>query len=198
MPRILWPRTGRRRTGYSLVLGLGACRELAPSKQESTTYEPSLVCKLLILGCRLLIPDRLLGVEPLIGRGFTVSEQVPGNDDVVLISHGLWHRKFGGDPAIVGLTVMLRNRPTVVIGVLPASYRGVMPADLTRDRVRDLVFPLGLDEGTSRGAHFLRVVGRLDDGVTLEAARAEVNQLGQQLIDDGVTPHSITVHAFED
>ena len=40
---------------------LGACRELAPSKQESTTYEPSLVCKLLILGCRLLIPDRLLG-----------------------------------------------------------------------------------------------------------------------------------------
>ena len=39
---------------------LGACRELAPSKQESTTYEPSLVCKLLILGCRLLIPDRLL------------------------------------------------------------------------------------------------------------------------------------------
>ena len=40
---------------------LGACRELAPSKQESTTYEPSLVCKLLILSCRLLIPDRLLG-----------------------------------------------------------------------------------------------------------------------------------------
>ena len=46
----------------STVPGLGACRELAPSKQESTTYEPSLVCKLLILGCRLLIPDRLLGV----------------------------------------------------------------------------------------------------------------------------------------
>ena len=42
---------------------LGACRELAPSNQESTTYEPSLVCKLLILGCRLLIPDRLLGEE---------------------------------------------------------------------------------------------------------------------------------------
>ena len=40
--------------------GLGACRELAPSKQESTTYEPFPVCKLLILGCRLLIPDRLL------------------------------------------------------------------------------------------------------------------------------------------
>ncbi len=139
-----------------------------------------------------------LGVEPHIGRGFTVAEEVPGNDDVVLISHGLWHRKFAGDPAIVGLTVMLRNRPTVVIGVLPASYRGVMPADLTRDRVRDLVFPLGLDEDISRGAHFLRVVGRLDNGVTLEAARAEVNQLGQGLIDDGVTPHSITVHAFED
>ena len=44
-------------------LSLGACRELAPSKQESTTYEPSPVCKLLILGCRLLIPDRLLDME---------------------------------------------------------------------------------------------------------------------------------------
>ncbi len=48
------------------IRSLGACRELAPSKQESTTYEPSLVCKLLILGCRLLIPDRLLDME---GRG---------------------------------------------------------------------------------------------------------------------------------
>ena len=59
----------RRHSGFpngdlsdSIVLCyLGACRELAPSKQESTTYEPSLVCKLLILGCRPLIPDRLLG-----------------------------------------------------------------------------------------------------------------------------------------
>ena len=46
--------------GSVVAEALGACRELAPSKQESTTYEPSLVCKLLILGCRLLIPDRLL------------------------------------------------------------------------------------------------------------------------------------------
>ena len=52
------------------VVLLGACRELAPSKQESTTYEPSPVCKLLILGCRLLIPDRLLGGRP--GQGKTL------------------------------------------------------------------------------------------------------------------------------
>ena len=51
---------GRIGISARVALGLGACRELAPSKQESTTYEPSLVCKLLILGCRLLIPDRLL------------------------------------------------------------------------------------------------------------------------------------------
>ena len=47
----------------TIQIPLGACRELAPSKQESTTYEPSLVCKLLILGCRLLIPDRLLDIQ---------------------------------------------------------------------------------------------------------------------------------------
>ena len=55
--------SGRHSTDFDLVVrihSLGACRELAPSKQESTTYEPSLVCKLLILRCRLLIPDRLL------------------------------------------------------------------------------------------------------------------------------------------
>ena len=52
---------GQPRFVMGQMAPLGACRELAPSKQESTTYEPSLVCKLLILGCRLLIPDRLLG-----------------------------------------------------------------------------------------------------------------------------------------
>ena len=53
-----------------IAFTLGACRELAPSKQESTTYEPSLVCKLLILGCRVLIPDRLLaGNRPRLHRG---------------------------------------------------------------------------------------------------------------------------------
>ena len=52
-----------------IAFPLGACRELAPSKQESTTYEPSLVCKLLILGCRLLIPDRLLAAVCRSGSG---------------------------------------------------------------------------------------------------------------------------------
>ena len=54
-------KTHRRCSRFGWYRSLGACRELAPSKQESTTYEPSLVCKLLILGCRPLIPDRLLG-----------------------------------------------------------------------------------------------------------------------------------------
>ena len=61
---------------------LGACRELAPSKQESTTYEPSLVCKLLILGCRLLIPDRLLA-DYLGGRGYSV---VPASDGLEAVN----------------------------------------------------------------------------------------------------------------
>ena len=57
---------------------LGACRELAPSKQESTTYEPSLVCKLLTLGCRLLIPDRLLGKKATDFTDFTVRKRSVG------------------------------------------------------------------------------------------------------------------------
>ena len=61
------------------AVALGACRELAPSKQESTTYEPSPVCKLLILGCRLLIPDRLLGAS-VIEKHFTLSRDLQDPD----------------------------------------------------------------------------------------------------------------------
>ena len=77
---VVW-RLDRLGRNLRHLVNLGACRELAPSKQESTTYEPSPVCKLLILGCRLLIPDRLLvqdlndrdiGIRVLAGQGASI------------------------------------------------------------------------------------------------------------------------------
>lgn len=66
---------------------------------------------------------RILGAEPVAGRFFTVDEEVPGQDDVVVLSHGLWERAFGADPAVVGRPVVLDGRSHRVVGVAPrAAY----------------------------------------------------------------------------
>ncbi len=116
------------RGALSLIPGslLGACRELAPSKQESTTYEPSLVCKLLILGCRLLIPDRLLEItvpaDAVRADGFGLSGRVEGYRGLVeelrLGAHTLegvatkfqtrGHATAGGRQGVLGLRVLER------------------------------------------------------------------------------------------
>lgn len=65
---------------------------------------------------------RLWRVQPLLGRTFTVDEGQPGKDDVLVISHRLWQREFGGDPAIIGRTVFFRERPMTVVGVMPRHF----------------------------------------------------------------------------
>jgi len=64
----------------------------------------------------------LLNVRPLLGRTFTADEGQPGKDDVLVISHRLWQRLFGGDPAIIGRTVRFRERPMTVVGVMPPHF----------------------------------------------------------------------------
>src|SRR4051812_3554645 len=64
---------------------------------------------------------RLLGVAPALGRTFEPDEDAPGRDGVVVLSDGLWRRRFGADPAVIGQDVRLDGRPTTVIGVMPAS-----------------------------------------------------------------------------
>ena len=66
---------------------------------------------------------RMLGVEAAIGRTFTDTEDQPGKDDVVVIDHALWTRRFGADPAVIGRSLTLDGRPYRVIGVLPQSFR---------------------------------------------------------------------------
>ena len=67
------------------------------------------------------------GVEPRLGRHFTNEEDAPGGPNVVLLSHRVWARRYGGDPAIVGKTVRLRGESHEVVGVLPSSFQLLLP-----------------------------------------------------------------------
>ena len=68
---------------------------------------------------------RVFGVAPLIGRTFAPNEDQAGREHVVVLSHGLWTRRFGGDRAMLGKKIVLNGEPFDVIGVMPATFRGV-------------------------------------------------------------------------
>ncbi len=73
---------------------------------------------------------RVLGVPPAMGREFTAEEDVPGGPPVVILSHALWTRAFGGADSILGQTILLRGTPWQVIGIMPEGFRGTVEADV--------------------------------------------------------------------
>ncbi|HET9530565.1 MAG TPA: ABC transporter permease [Blastocatellia bacterium] len=119
---------------------------------------------------------RLLGVEPALGRVFLPEEDQPGADAVVVISYGLWQRRFGGSPDTVGKSYLLDNRSTTVIGVMPESFQ--FP-----DRKAELWVPMVFETGeaSSRGDHYLKVVARLKDETSIEQAQKELDAIAARL-----------------
>jgi putative ABC transport system permease protein len=108
----------------------------------------------------------LLGLEPSLGRLFRPEEDRPGGDHrVVLLSQGLWQRRFGADPAVIGRTLALNGEPHVVIGVVAVPLR---------DFQADLYTPLAADAAADREDHDLAVFARLRPGVTRAQAQAEL------------------------
>lgn len=118
----------------------------------------------------------LLGVQPPMGRAFLADEDRPGHANFVLLSRSLWQRRFGGDSAIVGKTIRLRDQPYQVVGVMAAGFSVIDP-------LVDLWVPLGLNPNDPRfaTARTLMVVARLKHGVTLDQARAEMEGIGARL-----------------
>jgi putative ABC transport system permease protein len=116
----------------------------------------------------------ILRVSPLMGRTFTEEEDRPKNDTVIILSYGLWQRRFGGDTGIIGQPLTLNARPFTVIGIMPPDFR--FP------EVAEYWTPLALDtQMYTRNDHGLEAVARLKDGVSLAQARAEMNDIAERI-----------------
>jgi putative ABC transport system permease protein len=121
----------------------------------------------------------VLGVAPARGRGLLPGDERFGHHRVALVSHALWQRRFGGDPAIVGRAITVGGEPHVVVGIMPAG----MPFFANRPEV-ELWTPLAFapdDNMNTRHNHFVRVVGRLRPGVTEAQAQAQLDVVAARI-----------------
>ena len=110
-------------------------------------------------------------MEAAIGRTLLAEEDVAEGPSVLLVSHDLWETRFGSDTGLVGSTINLNREPFQVLGVLPRGFAFPDP-DV------DLYIPLQLrDNPSNRQSHYLDVVGRLADGVSLEAAEDDIDRM---------------------
>jgi putative ABC transport system permease protein len=121
------------------------------------------------------------GVLPEIGRPFTPDENRDGQDGVVIISHRLWQRRFGGDPAVLTRDIQLDARSYRIVGVMPADFQ--TPTQVRSADPVSVLLPIVFrdDVLTNRLDHEVDVVGRLAPGVPLETARAEMTALSEGL-----------------
>jgi putative ABC transport system permease protein len=117
---------------------------------------------------------RALGVDAAFGRTFTEDEE-RRRDRVVVLRHDFWQRRFGGDRSLVGRSIALTGAAFTVVGIMPASFK--FPDGNPVDLYSPLVF--SADELTGRRTHSLTLVGRLRDGVTIEAAAANISGIAQ-------------------
>jgi putative ABC transport system permease protein len=120
----------------------------------------------------------MLGVEPVLGRTFSADEDRPGAERVAIISHRLWQRRFAGDPNIIGKSVALSGDSFTVIGVMPRKFSFPILPDTDIWRTSD---PVIASLTCGRGCIVLRVMAKLNRGVTLESARAEMAAFSNQI-----------------
>jgi predicted permease len=121
----------------------------------------------------------MLGIQPQLGRQFTADECKWNGPHVVMLSHGLWERRFGSDPEIVGKTIRLDDADSTVAGVLPASFD--FAAIFAPGTHIDLFSPFPLTKETDQWGNTLAVLGRLKPGARMGPAQAEADVLGAQI-----------------
>jgi putative ABC transport system permease protein len=117
----------------------------------------------------------VLAVQPIRGRMFTREDTLPGAEDVAALSSEVWRNSFNADESLVGRIIQIDGSPTRVVGIMPPGYD-------VHDQKIQVWLPLTLDPANpgGRGSHFLYLVGRLKDGVSLKQAQADLENMLQQ------------------
>jgi putative ABC transport system permease protein len=127
----------------------------------------------------------LLDVRPASGRGFTTADERAASPPTVILSDGLWRRRFGSDPSIVGRTLQLGGRAVEVVGIMPARFQ--FPPPIAFEAIKlpepaDIWIPLREKEFSyQRGAHFLTTIARLKPGAAVASAREEMTVIAARL-----------------
>lgn len=126
----------------------------------------------------------VLGVQPILGRTFTPADGKEGAANVVVLSYGLWQRRFGGDPQVVGRKIILNNNENLVIGVLPPDFKWHIIGNSLTNQPAELWSPWAISEQMKqRRGRFASAVARLKPGVSLTQARADMDTLQPRLIE---------------
>ena len=162
----------------------------------------------LLLGARVSASYfDVLGVEPILGRSFLPEEDAPGGNHVVILGHGLWLRRFGGARDVLGKTLKFDGQPYQVVGVLPPGVYPTWPQATGRmpflPVYQQVFVPMALSEQrrSDRRSHLFGVLARLENGVTLERARAEMDTIAGRLeatYPDSNAGEAILVQPFMD
>ena len=130
---------------------------------------------------------RTLGVQPTLGRDFLAEEDTPDRKNVLILSHGLWQRRFGGDSSIVGRVLDIGGTPMTVVGVMPASFDDVISPTAEIWRVLGYTTT---QEWACRTCHHLRMIARIKPTVSFAAATTELDQIMARLIKEYPTQYA--------
>jgi putative ABC transport system permease protein len=132
-----------------------------------------------------------LGVAPSVGRWFSREDDTPGSPESVILTNGYWQRRYAGDPAVIGRTMIVDSRPRVVIGVMPAGFRFL-------DQTPDLIVPLRLDRTALLiGAFNYFALGRLKPDVTITHAAADVARMVPLWLNAWPLPQGVHKQRFD-
>jgi putative ABC transport system permease protein len=117
---------------------------------------------------------------PMLGRDFSPEDQIDGKDSLIVLGYGLWQRRFGGDPGVVGCQISLSGRPYTVVGVMPQSF-SPLPASLVDYRA-EFYRPVAEQyDDRERSSRHLRAIGRLRSGITMQQAQTDLSTIAARL-----------------
>lgn len=140
------------------------------------------------LSVQLATPElfKVLGVDPILGRTFVSDDAEEGKPLVAVLSYGLWQRRFGGQPSVVGQAITLNDDKYTVIGVMPPSFQFHIQQRSGTGRPAELwtILPMPTGPGANERGRFLSTVARLKDGVTVDHAAAELRTIHARLSDE--------------